>query len=105
MSKWCIIKFHNLKLRYTIDKMGGGQGFIVDCTVRICFPFDGDPFCVPIEEGLHLLNQQEIPLCSRNITQLFNKSKEATNCSCLYGEGWIILYFRIEMELLVKPVH
>jgi hypothetical protein len=42
--------------------MGDGQGFIVDVIVKICFPFDGVPLCVPTEDGLHLLKNQEIPI-------------------------------------------
>jgi hypothetical protein len=52
--------------------MGDGQGFIVDVIVKICFPFDGVPLCVPTEDGLHLLKNQEIPICSRNFTSLLS---------------------------------
>lgn len=53
--------------------MGGGEGFIIDAIVTICIPFDdNEPFCAPTPDGLHLLKNQQVPLCSRNITNILS---------------------------------
>lgn len=49
--------------------MPNGQGFIVDVKITICFPLGDDPFCIP-EHGLHMLQHQEIPACSKNFTDM-----------------------------------
>jgi hypothetical protein len=53
--------------RYSLDKIGTDQGIIVDVYITICFPLDGQLYCVP-DDGIHILQNQEIPSCSRNIT-------------------------------------
>ncbi|XP_076116682.1 uncharacterized protein LOC143084161 [Mytilus galloprovincialis] len=58
-----------ITINYSIDKMGDGQGFIVDVKITICFPLGDDPFCIP-EHGLHMLQHQEIPACSKNFTDM-----------------------------------
>lgn len=51
--------------RYKIDQMEGNKGFIVDVKVMICLPMDGKKYCIPSDEGLHLLHNQEIPVCDQ----------------------------------------
>ncbi|CAG2189963.1 unnamed protein product [Mytilus edulis] len=64
-----------VKILYTISKMGGGEGFIIDAIVTICIPFDdNEPFCAPTPDGLHLLKSQQVPLCSRNLTNILSKN-------------------------------
>lgn len=46
--------------------MDGNKGFIVDLKILICFDFDGKAVCIPTKDGLHLLKDQEIPLCDQN---------------------------------------
>ncbi|VDI06314.1 Hypothetical predicted protein [Mytilus galloprovincialis] len=58
-----------ITINYSIDKMPNGQGFIVDVKITICFPLGDDPFCIP-EHGLHMLQHQEIPACSKNFTDM-----------------------------------
>ncbi|XP_076116635.1 uncharacterized protein LOC143084113 [Mytilus galloprovincialis] len=58
-----------ITINYSIDKMPNGQGFIVDVKITICFPLGDDPFCIP-EKGLHMLQHQEIPACSKNFTDM-----------------------------------
>ncbi|VDH91582.1 Hypothetical predicted protein [Mytilus galloprovincialis] len=62
-----------VKILYTISKMGGGEGFIIDTIVTICIPFDdNEPFCAPTPDGFHLLKSQQVPLCSRNLTNILS---------------------------------
>lgn len=51
--------------RYFIDQMAENKGFIVDVKVSICFPLDDEKICIPTEEGLHLLQKEEIPVCDQ----------------------------------------
>lgn len=51
--------------RYTIDQMEENKGFIVDVKVIICFYMDGKKYCIPTDDGLHLLKTQEIPACDQ----------------------------------------
>lgn len=51
--------------RYFIDQMAENKGFIVDVKVSICFPLDDENICIPTEEGLHLLQKEEIPVCDQ----------------------------------------
>ena len=57
---------------YGIDQMEGNKGFIVDVKILICFDFDGHQICIPTSDGLHLLKNQEIPLCDKNFSLDFN---------------------------------
>ncbi|VDI70196.1 Hypothetical predicted protein [Mytilus galloprovincialis] len=52
-----------VQIEYSIDKMADGKGFIVDVLIKICLPIDSDQHCIP-QNGIHLLQQQEVPLCS-----------------------------------------
>lgn len=45
--------------------MEENKGFIVDVKVMICLPIDGKKYCIPSDEGLHLLHNQEIPICDQ----------------------------------------
>lgn len=45
--------------------MAENKGFIVDVKVSICFPLDDENICIPTEEGLHLLQKEEIPVCDQ----------------------------------------
>lgn len=45
--------------------MEGNKGFIVDVKVSICFPLDDETICIPNDEGLHLLKNEEIPVCDQ----------------------------------------
>lgn len=44
--------------------MADGKGFIIDAKIIICFPIDGQTFCVP-DSGIHILKQQKLPVCSK----------------------------------------
>ncbi|XP_052090897.1 uncharacterized protein LOC127727822 [Mytilus californianus] len=52
-----------VQIEYSVDKMADGKGFIVDVLIKICLPIDSDEHCIP-QNGIHLLQQQEVPLCS-----------------------------------------
>ncbi|CAG2211662.1 unnamed protein product [Mytilus edulis] len=64
-------------IRYKVDKLEEGKGFVIDLKIDICIPMDDNKYCFP-ENGLQVLNQHEIPICSRNFTGLipdFNPKK------------------------------
>jgi hypothetical protein len=52
--------------------MDGNKGFIVDLGILICFDFDGKTICIPTNDGLHLLKDQQIPLCDQNALQNYS---------------------------------
>jgi hypothetical protein len=66
------IKYVVFFFRYKIDQMAGNKGFIVDLKILICFDFNGKTICIPTNDGLHLLKDQEIPLCDQNTLIDFN---------------------------------
>lgn len=45
--------------------MEGNKGFVADVNIFICFDFDEKHICIPTNNGLHLLKNQEIPLCDK----------------------------------------
>ncbi|XP_063420822.1 uncharacterized protein LOC134706043 [Mytilus trossulus] len=56
-----------ITIRYKVDKLEEGNGFIIDLRIDICIPMDDEIYCFP-ERGFPVLNQHEIPACSRNFT-------------------------------------
>ncbi|CAC5401161.1 unnamed protein product [Mytilus coruscus] len=56
-----------ITIRYKIDKLEERRGYVIDLKIDICLPMDDDVYCFP-ENGFPVLNQHEIPLCSRNFT-------------------------------------
>ncbi|XP_052083601.1 uncharacterized protein LOC127720901 [Mytilus californianus] len=56
-------------IRYKVDKLEEGKGFVIDLKIDICLPMDAEVYCFP-DNGLQVLNQHEIPICSRNFTGL-----------------------------------
>lgn len=69
MYRWSPIIFS-----YRVDQMEGNKGFIVDVKILLCFDFDGNLTCIPTKDGLHLLKNQEIPLCDE-VFPFDNKSE------------------------------
>lgn len=59
--------------------MEENKGFVVDVKVMICLPMDGKKYCIPSDEGLHLLHNQEIPICDQralvNFKSMTSKKK------------------------------
>ena len=66
------------QIRYKIEQMEENKGFIVDVKVMMCFPMDGKKYCIPTDDGLHLLKSQEIPVCDQrelvNFKSMFSRS-------------------------------
>ncbi|CAG2190929.1 unnamed protein product [Mytilus edulis] len=56
-----------ITIKYKIDKLDEGKGFVIDLRIDICLPMDNDVFCIP-ENGLPLLDQHKILICSRTVT-------------------------------------
>ncbi|KAJ8320502.1 hypothetical protein KUTeg_002089 [Tegillarca granosa] len=55
--------------------MDDDKGYIVDLTVTICFSMDGERYCVPVDEGLLLMQKEQIPICdAKNFTNFKNFS-------------------------------
>ncbi|XP_062593831.1 uncharacterized protein LOC134255325, partial [Saccostrea cucullata] len=54
-----------VEITYKIEQIPGNKGFIVDLRILICFDFDVKVACIPTNDGLHLLKNQEIPLCDQ----------------------------------------
>lgn len=64
--------------------MEENKGFIVDVKVMICLPMDGKKYCIPSDEGLHLLHNQEIPICDQRALVNFKSmtsKKIPTRCN------------------------
>ena len=40
------------------------EGFLLDLNVRLCFPFDGESFCLPDDAGFDVMVGQKVPVCS-----------------------------------------
>lgn len=59
---------------YRVEKMEDYGGFFVDVKILLCFDFDGNLTCIPTKDGLHLLKNQEIPLCDE-VFPFDNKSE------------------------------
>lgn len=66
--------------------MEENKGFVVDVKVMICLPMDGKKYCIPSDEGLHLLHNQEIPICDQRALVNFKSmtSKRYTHCAIIY---------------------
>ncbi|XP_062579219.1 uncharacterized protein LOC134241150, partial [Saccostrea cucullata] len=54
-----------VEIMYRLDQIPGNKGFIVDLRILICFDFDVKTTCIPTNDGIHLLKNQEIPLCDQ----------------------------------------
>lgn len=54
--------------RYSVNK-DYNNDIIVNVQITICFNIGEETFCIP-ENGFHLLNNQIIPSCSRNFTDI-----------------------------------
>lgn len=78
--------------RYMIDQMAENKGFIVDVKVSICFPLDDEKICIPTDEGLHLLKNEEIPVCDQRALVNF-KSRYTDTTGDQWGGGvyWSLL--------------
>lgn len=86
MYRWCPTIFS-----YRVDQMEGNKGFIVDVKILICFDFDGHSTCIPTNDGLHLLKNQEIPLCDKNFSFDFNSKYINNNISGITFENDTVL--------------
>ena len=75
-----------------IDQMAENKGFIVDVKVSICFPLDDEKICIPTDEGLHLLKNEEIPVCDQRALVNF-KSRYPDTTGDQWGWGCIGHYW------------
>ncbi|XP_052071172.1 uncharacterized protein LOC127709610 [Mytilus californianus] len=72
-----------VSIEYSIDKMEGSQGFIIDAKIMICFPIDGDLFCAP-DGGIHILKQQTLPICSQEFYDWLKDCKTVTPADIIF---------------------
>lgn len=77
--------------------MEEGKGFIIDLRIDICIPMDDEIYCFPVN-GFPVLNQHEIPACSRNFTGIIpgniHRCKTLNcffECGCRQGEVLLII--------------
>lgn len=65
--------------------MEENKGFVVDVKVMICLPMDGKKYCIPSDEGLHLLHNQEIPICDqRALVNFKSMTSKKIHCAIIY---------------------